>query len=206
MIKSHIVNRIGYAALALAAPGEVAGTSTTDSGGDGTEKLESETGFLSLAALAGADTSGIQALANRVPPAGIWRVQGDTVKLSQGEGRDGKAPPFRIGYIYLVRHGKSTDPEFDNEKMVDRKLRESFTIWPDDIEEGIGLTKGRYLKAGISNSEPKNLGGVESQPPGWLDNFTGAEFDLRIRHGIRNNETVAYYDWLPAEAAEEVEE
>lgn len=166
-------------------------------------QVETETGFLSLAALAGANTDEIQALTSRVPPAGIWRVRGEAVKLSEGEGKDGKPNPFRIGYKYLVLHGKATDPNFDNEKMVDRKLQESVTLWPDDIDTGIGLTKGRYQKAGLPNVG--NLGGVEGMEPGWLDNFVGAEFDLRIRHGQRNGDTVAYYDWQPAEAPEAAE-
>lgn len=196
----------GYAALLMAIDESLAGTAKSETSSGDMGSMESETGFLSLAALAGADTSAITALANRVPPAGVWLCRGESVKLSQGEGREGKAAPFRIGYNYLVMGGKSTDPNFDNEKMVDRKLREGFTIWPDDIEEGIGLTKGRYQKIGISCAEPAHLGGVESMEPGWLDNFVGAELNLRIRHGQKNGETVAYYDWLPIEQAEAVEE
>lgn len=196
---------LGYAAVALAMA-DIGGASAPatdpnpDSGDMG--KIESETGFLSLAQLAGADTSDITALTSRVPPAGVWRVRGESVKLAEGEGRDGKANPFRIGYIYLVMHGQATDPDYDNEKMVDRKVRESVTLWPEDVEEGIGLTKGRFQKAGINCVEPKHMGGIESMAPGWLDNFVASEFNLRIRHGSRNGETVAYYDWLPLEQEE----
>ena len=204
MIRTSLLNHIGFAALLMAAEGSGSGGSAEEKNSMG--NIETETGFLSLAALAGADTSEITALTSRVPPAGVWRVRGEAVKLSEGEGRDGKANPFRIGYNYLVMFGKATDPDFDNEKMVDRKLRESVTLWPDDIEEGIGLTKGRYQKAGISCTEPKHLGGIESMEPGWLDNMVGSEFNLRIRHGQRNGETVAYYDWLPLEAEEAADE
>lgn len=204
MIRTIVMTN-AYAALALATDESLAGTASSSTSGD-MGSMESDTGFLSLAALAGADTSEIAALANRVPAAGVWLVKGDAVKLSQGEGRDGKPGAFRIGYNYLIMGGKATDPNFDNEKMVNRKIREGFTIWPDDIEEGIGLTKGRFQKAGIDCTSPKHLGGMESMEPGWLDNFVGSELNLRIRHGQRNGETVAYYDWLPLEAPESSEE
>lgn len=201
-----ISNRTSLAALMLSSA-SLSGVmmAAADGGaGDGTESMESETGFLSLAALAGANTDEITTLTSRVPPAGIWRVVGEAVKLSQGEARDDKPAPFRVGFKYLVLHGTATDPNFDNEKMVDRKLQESFTIWADQIEEGIGLLKGRYMKAGIPNTG--TLGGVEGFEPGWLDNVVGFEFDLRIRHGQRNGDTVAYYDWQAAEASETADE
>lgn len=199
MISNRIIPNLGILAVNMAAADSGAGSSD---GGMG--NMETETGFLSLAALAGADTDGVQTLLSRVPTAGVWQVRGEAVKITQGEANEKGPGPFRVGFVYLVMGGKATDPDYDSDKMIDRKLRESTTIWPSDIEEGIGLLKGRYQKAGIDNKGA--MGGVEGMEPGWVDNFVTAEFEVRIRHGQRNGDTVAYYDWQPITPPEDNEE
>lgn len=196
-MRSTIVPSLGILAAMMAADDSLAGagaTTTTEAG-----KFEEETGFISLAALAGIDSDGVAAIANRVPPKGLWHTKGESVKITGGgKGDDGKPKPFNVTFTHLVLGGKSTDPSFDNEKMVDRKLKQRFTIWPSDMEEGIGLLKGMYAKVGIQNSGMP-LGGVEGQAPGWVDLFTASELNLKITHGTRGEDTVAYFDWVPLE-------
>lgn len=168
--------------------------------------LEVETGFLSLAALAGMDTDSIATLTSRVPTAGLWIVRGKKVAGSEGEPKDGKPPLIRFNYHYEVMGGKATDPAFDNDKMVGRTITESVTLWPNDLATGIGLLKGRYQKAGLPNSGMP-MGGVEGKQPGWMDTVVGAEFVLQIRNYLKDGETRASFDWKPAAvAAEEAEE
>ena len=159
------------------------------------ESVQSET-FMSLADLAGMNTDQIQTLLSRVPNAGIYRVRGTEVKGSESEPTDGKPPLIRYGYKYEVISCQPTDKNVDPETLVGRVLNESYTLWPKQLVELIGLLKGRYQKVGLPNTG-MNIGGVEGKEPGWLDTVVGYEFDLRIRTATKDGETRAYFDWMP---------
>lgn len=166
--------------------------------------LEAQTGFLSLQELAGMSTDDIQTLTSRVFPAGVYDVEGVSVEGKQGEVRDdGKPPLIRFNYRYKVLGGTPVDKTIDPETLVSRELTESYTLWPDQLKELIGLLKGRYQKVGLQNSNAP-LGGVPGQEPGWLDGFVGHQFQLRVRTYVSKGETRVAYDWLEKKQEEEI--
>lgn len=157
--------------------------------------VESETDvFLSLAQLAMMNTDDVATITSRVPPAGIYHVLCKKVEGKEAEPVEGKPPLIRFAYAYEILWAKPTDKNVDGEKMIGRVLTESYTLWPSDVEAGIGLLKGRYQKVGLPNTGM--LGGDPSGEPGWLDGALEAEFDIQIRTGVKDGEQRAYYDWV----------
>lgn len=160
------------------------------------DELEAQTGFLSLAELASMDTDSVQTLTSRVFPAGVFDVSGVSVEGKQGEARDDGRPPLtRFNYRYKVEGGTAVDKDVDVEQLVGRELTESYTLWPDQMKELLGLLKGRYQKVGLQNSGMP-LGGVPGMEPGWLDGFVGHQFQLRVRTYISKGETRQAFDWM----------
>ncbi len=157
-------------------------------------ELESTTGFLSLAELASLNTDDVATLLSRVAQPGIYIVVGKAVKGAQSEA-EGKAPLLRFNYQYEVESAKLVDKKIDPETLVGRVLTESYTLWSNQIQELLGLLKGRYQKIGLPNSGMP-LGGVEGMEPGWLDTFVGHRFTLRVRTFISKGETRAAFDWV----------
>lgn len=184
----------GISSLALFAMSDVGGA-----GGGG---LVADTGFFSIADLAGMNTDDIKALTSRIPPAGIFRVRGTAVEGKESDPVEGKAQMYRFNYQYEVLAAKPIDKNTDPESLVGRKLSESFPVFGDQIAEGIGLMKGRNQLVGLPNAGMP-MGGVAGKEPGWLDLMVGHEFDIRIRHGVVNGGERAFFDWLKPEAAAE---
>lgn len=157
-------------------------------------ELESETGFLSLAELASLNTDDVTTLLSRVAQPGMYVVLGKSVKGAQSES-EGKAPLLRYGFAYEVESAELVDKKIDSETVVGRTLTESYTLWSNQIQELLGLLKGRYQKVGLPNSGMP-LGGVEGAEPGWLDTFVGHRFVLRVRTFISKGESRAAFDWV----------
>lgn len=169
------------------------------------DQATSEGGFLSLADLASLVTDEITTLTSRLPEEGIYTVRGTEVTAAQAESVEGKPPLFRFNFQSEVLEMKPLDSKVDPEKFVGRSLRESYTLWPADFKEAIGLLKGRFQLIGLENKG--NLGGVEGQAPGWLDNFVNKVFKVRVRHYTdKNKNERAGFDWLKPEVTEETEE
>lgn len=160
-----------------------------------TGPIEAETGFFSLAQLAQMNTDDVQTLLSRVPNAGIYLVVGKSVAGKQSEPVDGKPPLIRYGYQYEVISATPTDKNVDPETLAGKVMTESYTLWPDQLGELIGLLKGRYQKVGLPNSGMA-LGGVEGMEPGWLDGIVGHQFYLRVRTAPVKGETRAFYDYM----------
>lgn len=169
--------------------------------------LESTTGYLSLADLAGMNTDAIVTLTSRVPHAGVFRVVGTKVEGKESPGVEGKPPLIRFNYQYEIVSGTLVDKTIDIETVLGKKLTESYTLWPDQLAELLGLLKGRYQIIGLPNAGT-HLGGLEGMEPGWLDGIVGHEFDLRVRTYVSKGETRAAFDYLKpvitAPAEEEV--
>jgi hypothetical protein len=158
----------------------------------------------SLAELAQLNTDDVATLTSRLPPEGIFIVDGAKAGIVGSESNDPAKPPlFRIAFEYAVLDAKLVDQNLDPNQFIGKNLRESYTLWPNDLETAIGLMKGRYKLSKLPNTGV--LGGVEGQPPGWLDSMVGARFMVRIRHWTRRDGTqVAQFDWMeykPDEAA-----
>lgn len=154
--------------------------------------------FLSLADLAAMQTDEIATLTSRLPEAGMFTVRGTGVKASESAGKEeGQPPLFRFGFGFEVLEAQPLDKNKDPESFIGKTLRESYTLWPSDFAEAIGLLKGRYQAIKLANTGA--LGGVEGMDPGWLDNITGHVFRVRIRHFESKSGTRAGFDWLPYE-------
>ena len=167
--------------------------------------VNEDSGF-SLADLASFNTDEIEAIESRTPAPGVFRVKGLTVGMKQGEASDdGKPGLIRVSWTMEIIDGKPVDKNQDIEKLIGRKLSQSFTLWPADMVELLGLLKGMYQKVGLPNNGI--LGGLEGQEPGWLDGVVGHEFDVRIRTAIvKSGDKRAFFDWLRPEAASAKEE
>lgn len=163
--------------------------------------------FLSLTDLASFSTDDIETLTSRSYIAGIATVEGKSVALSQQESKkEGEPPLFVVKFSYEVLAFTPTDKKQieQAEKMVGREIRDSYTIWPKDLVESLGLLKGRYQKAGIQNSGLP-VGGVEGQEPGWLDMMIGGRFDVKISTYKDNaGETRNRFDWAKSQGSEEI--
>lgn len=155
----------------------------------------------SLADLAGMDTSDIAVVSSRLPAAGLYTVIGTEVKLGMMDKNGDKPQLAYINFGFEVLDFEPTK-EMDEEaiqRIIGRKLSDRSTLWPEDMAESIGLVKGNYKRAGINIEEPKNLGGVEGQPQGWLDNMVEKIFQIRIRHGLSKGEERAFINWVGAD-------
>lgn len=162
--------------------------------------VEQQTGnFFSLAELAAFNTDEIEAIESRTPEPGVFRVKGISASMKQGEASDdGKPGLVRVAWVLEIVDGKPVDKSKDIEKLIGRKLTQSFTLWPDDIVELLGLLKGMYQKVGLPNNGI--LGGVEGKEPGWLDTVVNHEFDIRVRTAIvKSGDKRAFFDWLKPE-------
>lgn len=165
--------------------------------------LEEDSGYVSLADLAAMNTDEIEAIESRTPAPGVFRVKGLTVGMKQGEAQEGKPPLTRVNWTLEIVGGKPVDKSVDIEKLVGRKISQSYTLWPDDMIELLGLMKGMYQKVGLPMSGMP-LGGLEGAEPGWLDTVVGHEFDIRIRTAlVKSGEKRAFFDWLKPEVAKE---
>lgn len=161
--------------------------------------------FLSLADLAALETDEIATLMSRLPEAGLFTVRGQEVKASQTPGRTEDEPPlFRFGFNMEIVEAAPLDKKVDPEKLVGKKLNESYTLWPSNVEEAIGLLKGRYQQIGLPNKG--RLGGVEGQEPGWLDGMVSHLWKVRVRRAEVNGTERAFFDWLPVKKADADEE
>ena len=166
--------------------------------------MSEENGFLSLADLAGSDTTDVVVLMSRLPAAGVFRVRCESVEGTQPEeGRDGKPPQITYNYGHVILGVHATiDKDLDPETLVGKKVRDRQWIRTDsqaNAMEDVGLLKGRYKTVGLPYEGP--MGG-DGKTAGWVDGAVGAEFDIRIRHVTRDGNTRVYLDWLTPEAAE----
>ena len=153
----------------------------------------------SLADLASLNTDEIATLTSRLPEPGIFVVRGVGVKASESNTDPEKPPLYRFGFESEILAAELLDKTKDAEKFVGRKLNESYTLWPDSIQEAIGLLKGRYQMVLLPNTGI--MGGVEGHDPGWLDGIVGHIFRIRVRRYTTARGEQAGYDWLPTEEA-----
>lgn len=158
---------------------------------------------LSLSALAEFDTTGLSAMTSRLPPKGIFLVRDKSVMLTEKPSQDPDKPNlYMVTFKYECLEATLADPEVDAEAMVGREFTETYTLWPDQMQELIQLLMGRYKKVGLEHHG--RLGGVAEMEPGWLDGVVDHVFNLRIRHWTtKSGNEQAGYDWAPAETGEE---
>jgi len=156
--------------------------------------MESEAGFISLLELANTVTDEISTLLTRNPAAGIYTVVGELVEGSQKDAIEDKPPLIQFKFVAEVLDCKPIDKKVDPQTLVGRKLNEVYTLWPADMEQLLGLLKGRYQKVGLSNKG--NLGGVPNAAPGWLDGMVGHIFQMRVSTFMQNGQERVRYDWV----------
>lgn len=157
---------------------------------------EVETGFVSLMDLANTNTDDVATVMSRLPAVGIYTMKGESVVGSQAEPQDGKPPLIRFKFTGEIMDVKPTDKKVDPQTLIGRKLSETYTLWPAELEQHIGLLKGRYQKVGLPNTG--NMGGVEGQAPGWLDGMTGHIFQMRVYSYMSKGQEQRGYDWIGA--------
>lgn len=162
---------------------------------------DADSGFFTLADLAAYNTDEIATLTSRLPELGLYIVAGKVATFKVGESKDGKPPLIRLGVQAEVLDFTPIKKDFDVTKVIGRTLSTSITLWPQDLEQEIGLLKGNYQKAGIPNTGP--MGGVEGQPPGWVDNAVGANWAWKVSsYTDKNGEPRARFDWGPVPGLE----
>lgn len=157
--------------------------------------------YMSLADLAEMNTDEIAVLMSRLPEAGMFLVQ--CTGATAGESRvEGKPPLFRFGFKSEILVAEPLNKELDAEKLVGKNLTESYTLWPDQLAESIGLLKGRYIQVGLTPAG--RMGGVEGAAPGWIDTIVGHKFWIRVRRFTASGTERAGFDWLPTEETKEI--
>lgn len=157
--------------------------------------IESEVGYFSLMDLANADTTAIAPILSRIPSPGVYVVKGVSVEGKQGEPNEKGPGLISFNFVAEVLEARLVDKAKDPQKEVGRKLSESYTIWPDQVDELIGLLKGRYQKVGLDHSG--RLGGLPGAEPGFLDRMVDHIFLLRVytfktKTGVER----AGFDWI----------
>jgi len=146
------------------------------------EEMENEVGFFSLSELASMDTTALPALTSLIPAAGVYFMRGEDVKGGENQSQDESKPNlFYFNFVGEILEAKLVDKSIDPETLVGRKLTDNFTLWPNQFKELLGLLKGRYKTVGLVYDGPR-LGGVDGQEPGWLDNWVGHEYHVKISH------------------------
>lgn len=169
-------------------------------------QIENTTGMgvFSLAELANMDTSAVKELTSLVPAAGVYHVRGTEVRGGQSQSQDETKPPlFFYNFSAEILSAKLIDKSVDPEAVVGRRLTDSYTLWPAQFNDLIGLLKGRYKTLGLPNTGPR-IGGVEGQEPGWLDGIVSHEYDVRVGHYTdKAGNTRARFTYLKPQAAAE---
>lgn len=168
-----------------------------------TEAIQNEAGW-SLADLAGMDTSEVAAITSLIPAVGVYTCKGLEVKGGQREKQDDKPPLFYFNFVGEILEAKLVNKDIDTTKLVGRKLTESFTLWPSNFRDLIGLLKGRYKTIGLPN-EGARLGGVDGQEPGWLDNWVNHVYKVRVSHFMQGGEPRARFTYLKPDGSDEPE-
>lgn len=163
--------------------------------------MSEDNGFMSLAQMAQLDTDSIEALSSRSYEAGIYSLVGKAIAVTERAAKEeGQPPLFNIGLTYECVGFEPADKKVDAEKMIGRDIKESITLWPKDFAEGIGLVKGRYVKAGIQCTGLP-MGGVAGQDPGWLDLMIGSPITVRIgTYKDQQGETRNNFNWMKPKA------
>lgn len=148
--------------------------------------------------LATANTDGIAVVLSRLPAIGVYTVKGESVEGKQGEAKevDGAMRPGLISYNFIteVLEARLVDKNIDPITLVGRKLRDNYTLWPTQMDELIGLLKGRYQKVGLPHAG--NMGGVPGAIPGWLDNMVGHIFKIRVYSFMSKGQQKVGFDWI----------
>lgn len=159
-------------------------------------KIDSTQGF-SLADLAGMNTDAVATLTSLLPAVGVYTVRGLDIKAGRNEGQDGKPPLFFFTFSSEILDAKLVDKNIDVEALVaaKRKLSDSFTLWPNQFQDMIGLLKGRYKTIGLPNTGER-LGGVEGQPPGWLDGIVNYVYKVKVTHHVNKGDTRARFTYM----------
>jgi hypothetical protein len=172
-------------------------------------------GEFSLAELSEMNTDEIKSLKSRLPLAGIWTVLMTAVSLGQLDAKpeeDKAAVPYVIHKFESISiEPQKKDPDLDPDSLVGRKLTRQTMLWTSTRQaflDEIAYLKGNYEKVGYK-TEGKLGGMTEAEgEPGWLDMPVINEIPckLRVRHGMRQGNEVAYIDWLgPVEEIKESE-
>lgn len=171
--------------------------------------LQSETslGFSDLMSLAQLDTSDLQAQVSRLAREGIYIV--DLTKLSLAE--QPSSDPAKPTNFNLVINGtildfaplKPEDAQGNEADMVGRTLNERFFLFGEQIKEAIQLMMGRFKLVGFRHKGI--IGGVEGQPPGWIDEAVGKRIVVRVRHYTPvGGQERAQFDWCSPKVMEKL--
>lgn len=150
--------------------------------------MSDATTFDSLASFASYDTSGVEGITTLLPDEGIFMLEGTEAGLSQSDPKEeGQQKLTRFAAQGKILMAFPTDKSIDPEKLVDRKLTWSETLWPDRIQDYIRLLIGNFQKIGIDTTG--KMGGVEGAEPGWLDKIVGYQFAVKVTRFKRKDGT-----------------
>lgn len=149
----------------------------------------------SLSDFASTNTDDVSVLKSRLAAAGTFIVRGQSIEVSLQEKKDVDQDDMFVLMIKSeILQATPNDDSLDPESFEGRVVSERYVLWPSDMEEAIGLLKGRFVKVGLGTDG--NLGGVEGEPAGWLDTYAEHPHTLKIRHATtKNGDERAYFDW-----------
>lgn len=161
--------------------------------------IQQDVGF-SLMDLASFNTDEISVVLSRNPPGGVYTVKGLGVAMKMGEPKDDKPALPRMAISVETLEAKLIKKDQDPATLIGRKLTIPYTLWPNDMQNSIGLLKGMYQKVGLPHTGV--MGGVEGAAPGWLDGIVNHMFQIRVFTFTRNGQEQVGFDWLAPAAIE----
>lgn len=134
---------------------------------------------MSLADIAGIDTSEIEELRSSSLPTGLYTFECSAGKLEDKMVKDDSERRVVASVqLKVIEIDTIAEKDVNPDDVMGKTQTEQFFIDPAEAEKGIGYLKGWVADIGADNSG--NMGGVEGAPAGYLDKLEGHRFKAKI--------------------------
>ncbi len=134
---------------------------------------------MSLADIAGIDTSEIEELRSSALPVGLYTFECQAGKLEDRMVKDDTERRVVVSVpMKVVEVDTIAEKDVSESDVMGKTQTEQFFIDPSEAEKGIGYLKGWLADIGADNSG--NMGGVDGAPAGYLDRLESHRFKAKI--------------------------
>lgn len=156
--------------------------------------------FASLMELASLDTSDMTAQISRLAREGVYICQLTELKFIEQPAKDPAKPMnyalsikgLILAFEPTVKQGEVAAPI--PEGLIGGNLNERFFLFGENLKEAVQLLMGRFKQAGFRHKG--KMGGIEGAEAGWIEEALNQRVAIRVRHGNRDGQDVAYFDWM----------
>ncbi|KAK0039438.1 hypothetical protein Bpfe_031115 [Biomphalaria pfeifferi] len=141
--------------------------------------------IMSLMDLAALDTSELTAQVGRLQREGIYFLTVQKAGIVERETEDPADPSnYDLNFESLIEEYVPLKEEdgvgLDKSKIIGNTFKERYFIYGKDIIQAIQLLMGQYKSVGLRCKG--QMGGVEGQAPGWIDEIVGKRIIVRVQH------------------------